>query len=174
MGTYCATAVREWAGWKSRWQGDCRGTEAHGSWEIAASPEAPRNVHTFSRRATACLATSAYSGYCEPLAWQSHGTGAPELGGTPVAGRLPRRLKLLAMSAYSGYCEPLAWQSHRTGAPELGGTPVAGRLPRRLRLLAMSTPSHASRRPPILDIASPWRGNPTAPEPSELGDCRVA
>ena len=34
----------------------------------AASPEAPRNVHTFSRRATACLATSAYSGYCEPLA----------------------------------------------------------------------------------------------------------
>jgi len=39
---------------------------------IAASPEAPRNVHTFSRRATAWLARSAHSGYCEPLAWQSH------------------------------------------------------------------------------------------------------
>jgi len=27
----------------------------------------------------------------------------------------------------------------------------------------------ASLAAPILDIASPWRGNPTAPEPSELG-----
>ena len=61
----------------------------------------------------------------------------------------------------------------------------AGGLPRRLRLLAMSIPSHAealrgSQRSLILDIASPWRGNPTAQEPSELGgprwqgDCRVA
>ena len=45
--------------------------EASLSREIAASPEAPRNVHTFSR-----LAMSPHSGYCEPLAWQSHGTGA--------------------------------------------------------------------------------------------------
>jgi hypothetical protein len=59
VGSYCATAVREWAGWKSRWLGGCRGNEAHGSWGIAASPEAPRNVHTFSRRATSWLAMSA-------------------------------------------------------------------------------------------------------------------
>ena len=51
----------------------------------------------------------------------------------------------------------------------------AGGLPRRLKLLAMSASSHAaalcaSQGPPILDIASPWRGNLTAPERSELGE----
>ena len=40
---------------------------------------------------------------------------------------------------------------------------VAGGLPRLLR---------GSQGPAILDIASPWRGNPTAQEPSELGGAR--